>query len=241
MKSTVKRLAALLLAVLLVMSLTACMKQGYNEEDFEPDLSNLPEIEGVDFAAEIEDYARDSFNFQYLSEGETHEAQGAVFAANGGAAYTSDPSVVKVNRRGVVTAVGTGTAYVIVCYGYNNQQTKLTKYMVNHPDYGSDFNANPDAYIKYQQRRAFIIVGIVFAAIVGGVVTLIVVSHSRKPKNDPLSPMFGGASYPTSNNPASPNTYNNAPKQTSAKCPYCGATVTTSTFYCPDCGQKVAK
>ena len=144
-------------------------------------------------------------------------------------------------RRGVVTAVGTGTAYVIVCYGYNNQQTKLTKYMVNHPDYGSDFNANPDAYIKYQQKRAFIIVGIVFAAIVGGVVTLIVVSHSRKPKNDPLSSMFGGASYPTSNNPASPNTYNNAPKQTSAKCPYCGATVTTSTFYCPDCGQKVAK
>lgn len=83
----------------------------------EADLSGLPAIEGVDFAAEIANFVSTSLNTYELKIGDTHSPTAALWAKNGGRCYTSDDSVVTVNTSGTVTAVGNGTAYVLITAG----------------------------------------------------------------------------------------------------------------------------
>lgn len=83
----------------------------------EADSSGLPAIEGVDFAAEIANFVSTSLNTYELKVGDTHSPTAALWAKNGGRCYTSDDSVVTVNTSGTVTAVGNGTAYVIITIG----------------------------------------------------------------------------------------------------------------------------
>lgn len=96
----------------------------------EADLSNLPTVEGVDFAYEIENFASTSLNSYELEIGGTHSPTASVWANAGGKCYTSDASVVTVATNGTVKAVGRGVAYVIIKSSVGNM-FQIYKYTVN--------------------------------------------------------------------------------------------------------------
>ena len=81
----------------------------------EADLSNLPEIEGIDFAYEIEYFNSTMLNTFSLKVGDSHTPTASVWA-NGkdGHCFSSDESVVYAAKNGNVFAKGKGTAYVII-------------------------------------------------------------------------------------------------------------------------------
>lgn len=95
----------------------------------EADLSNLPKINGVDFKAEIENFAESDLNTYTLKIGDKHQPTAAVWA-NGDNCFTSDDSVVTIAGNGTVTAVGRGTAYVIIKSSIGNM-FEICKYIVN--------------------------------------------------------------------------------------------------------------
>lgn len=95
----------------------------------EADLSNLPQIDGVDFRGEIENFAESELNTYTLKIGDKHEPTAAVWA-NGDNCFTSDASVVSVAGNGTVTAVGRGTAYVIIKSSVGDM-FDIYKYVVN--------------------------------------------------------------------------------------------------------------
>lgn len=95
----------------------------------EASLSNLPQIDGVDFKTEIENFAESELNTYTLKIGDKHQPTAAVWA-NGDNCYTSDNSVVIVAGNGTVTAVGRGTAYVIIKSSVGNM-FQIYKYIVN--------------------------------------------------------------------------------------------------------------
>ena len=94
----------------------------------EADLSNLPEVSGVDFLYEINNFASDGTNTREIKIGETNKANAAVWAGSG-SCYSSDETVVTVAENGTVTAVGRGTAYVLIKAGLGNM-FQITKYIV---------------------------------------------------------------------------------------------------------------
>lgn len=95
----------------------------------EADLSNLPQVDGVDFKAEIESFVETELNTYTLKIGDKHEPTAAVWA-NGDNCFTSDASVVTVAGNGTVTAVGRGTAYVIIKSSVG-EMFNIYKYVVN--------------------------------------------------------------------------------------------------------------
>lgn len=95
----------------------------------EADLSNLPTIDGVDFATEIANFNSTPLNTYELKVSATHSPTASLWAQSGGECYTSDESVVTVNTSGNVTAVGKGTAYVIITSGVG-RMFEIYKYIV---------------------------------------------------------------------------------------------------------------
>lgn len=95
----------------------------------EADLSHLPQIDGVDFETEIENFAESALNTYSLKIGEKHQPTAAVWA-KGDNCFTSDASVVTVAGNGTVTAVGRGTAYVIIKSSIGDM-FDIYKYVVN--------------------------------------------------------------------------------------------------------------
>ncbi len=121
-----KRIKTLLVAISLL--LVVCMFSGCaqivgifgrgnfgdNSDVPEADLSNLPYIEGIDFAYEIEYFNSTLFNTFTLEVGDSHTPTAAVWAGDDDSCYSSDESVVFVAKNGNVFAKGRGTAYVII-------------------------------------------------------------------------------------------------------------------------------
>ncbi len=95
----------------------------------EADLSHLPEIDGVDFAKEIENFNSTRLNTKELKVGNTHSPTASVWAQSGGKCFTSDASVVAISENGTVTATGRGTAYVIITAGIG-KMFEINKYIV---------------------------------------------------------------------------------------------------------------
>ncbi|MBR0359539.1 MAG: hypothetical protein IIX21_00300 [Clostridia bacterium] len=94
----------------------------------EADLSNLPAIEGVDFAYEIEYFNSTMLNTFTLRVGDKHTPTASVWAGDEDSCYSSDESVVFVAKNGNVFAKGRGTAYVVI-KGIGNM-FKIYKYIV---------------------------------------------------------------------------------------------------------------
>lgn len=94
----------------------------------EANLSKLPEIPGIDFLYEIENFDSTGLNTYELKIGESHTAPGAVWAQTG-SCYTSDPDVITIAENGNVFAQGRGTAYVVIKAKLGNI-FKVTKYLV---------------------------------------------------------------------------------------------------------------
>ncbi len=95
----------------------------------EADLSNLPEIDGIDFKSEIEKFVSDHINTFELKVGEAHTPSAAVWAKDG-ACYSSDSTVVTVSEAGDVSTTGIGTAYVLI-KSNAGELFKIYKYVVS--------------------------------------------------------------------------------------------------------------
>lgn len=95
----------------------------------EADLSRLPVIDGIDFEKEIENFEETPLNTKTLKVDQADSPTAAIWAQNGGKCYTSDDSVVAVDSNGTVSAVGEGTAYVIIKSGIGNM-FEMYKYKV---------------------------------------------------------------------------------------------------------------
>ncbi len=92
-------------------------------------LSKLPQIDGVDFAKEIEKFNETKLNTKELKVGQAHSPTASVWAQNGGECFTSDTAVVTVDTNGTVTAQGRGTAYVVIKAGIGTM-FEIYKYIV---------------------------------------------------------------------------------------------------------------
>ena len=71
----------------------------------------------IDYAAMIDSFVPSSLNTFELTVGDEHTPSAAVWLKNGsgsGTAYSSDEKVVNVSEYGIVTAVGEGTAFVVI-------------------------------------------------------------------------------------------------------------------------------
>ena len=79
----------------------------------EADLSNLPNIDGFDFKSEIENFVPSMTNSYELKVGEKNVPFGANMA-NSPEFYLSSDSVISVADNAAVTAIGKGTAYLVV-------------------------------------------------------------------------------------------------------------------------------
>lgn len=96
----------------------------------EADLSNLPQIEGVDLAKEISNFNSTKLNTFNLKIGASHTPTAAVWTNNGASCYTTDVNVVTVADNGNVTAKGKGTAYVVIKSSIGNMY-EIYKYVIN--------------------------------------------------------------------------------------------------------------
>ena len=105
-------------AYIIIGSMNDAMHAIYRYDVFakapEANLSNLPQIDGIDFAAKIENFVETSLNTTELEVGETDMPPASVWTQTGGQCYTSDATVVTIADNGTVTAQGRGTAYVII-------------------------------------------------------------------------------------------------------------------------------
>ena len=81
-----------------------------DKEQLQIDTGRLPNFEAV-----VGSFSPDAFNCHTLVKGETHTPSEAMWlTGNMGGTYSSDEAVVTVSENGTVTAVGTGTAYVVI-------------------------------------------------------------------------------------------------------------------------------
>lgn len=77
-------------------------------------LSDIPDAHRELFQTAIDDFVSTPLNSFTLSIQQTHKPGAALWLKSGGYAYSSDTSVVTVSSGGKVTAVGPGSAYVII-------------------------------------------------------------------------------------------------------------------------------
>ncbi|MBQ4526940.1 MAG: hypothetical protein II998_02595 [Clostridia bacterium] len=114
MKFKFTKILCLILTMVLMVSFTACDSDDVPEAD----LSNLPEIPGVDFRNEIEFFdEQPGINTFTIDVDEIHAPYASVWFSNdntGSKGYTSDSSVVIVGKNGHVKGVKEGTAYVLL-------------------------------------------------------------------------------------------------------------------------------
>lgn len=75
-----------------------------------------------DFETAISEFESTSLNTYTLKLGETDTPNAAIWTKNGGAiCHSSDENIVTISNKGVVTAVGEGTAYVAIDTGRMNK------------------------------------------------------------------------------------------------------------------------
>ena len=97
MKKTVKTLTLILAFILLLSSLSLSV---FAAE--------------VDYQKEIENFVQSPNNSFELKVGESDEPLAAIWVKNGGSAYSENENVVTVDEKGKVTAVGVGSAHVVL-------------------------------------------------------------------------------------------------------------------------------
>ncbi len=102
MHNQLKRIIAIVLTLFLIVSLAAC-----GEEN---DVAKYEEL--------IDSFVSDKLNTFSLEIGESHKPGAAIWLQNGsGKVYSSDESVATITKYGKVTAVGEGTAYIVIKSG----------------------------------------------------------------------------------------------------------------------------
>ena len=103
MKKVMKSMVVVSVLMVMVLSLSGC--------------GTLNKIlnSRIDYDKMIESYVPDHFNTKTLSVGDIDGPSARIWLENKlGSVYTSDESVVTISDLGKVTAVGPGTAYVVI-------------------------------------------------------------------------------------------------------------------------------
>ena len=91
--------------------------------------SEVPK-QNIDYQKMIDSFVPDSFNTKSLAVGEVDGPQARIWLQNGaGTVYTSNDKVVTVSDLGKVTAVGTGSAYVVIT-GMGSTMCEVYRYDV---------------------------------------------------------------------------------------------------------------
>lgn len=220
MKTLTSKLLMIILVLLMALSMAGC---GRNSDAFKPDLSDLPEIENVDFAEEIDNFVEDPFNVIDIKSGEKAKIDKAdVTLKFGGQCYTSDDSVATVSDKGVVTAKGKGACFILV--NSNSFGPEVYKIMVDAP-------------------KEITFVNVMFVAVpvlmVGILIAIIIANRTKKPKIPEFTapqnePMYNGYG---SNAVNSTNYVNQQPANSKKICPQCGQPAEGA--FCPYCGGKL--
>ena len=222
-----KKIVLLLITLVMMLSFVAC-----NSDDasvFEPDLSDLPEIEGIDFADEIDNFVEDHFNVHELDVDEKAKHGYELFARDGdGEGYSSDESVATISHKGTITAKGKGTAYVLLKAG---NTYKVEKVVVGK----SGFSLNNVSDIQDLMFIIFPIFGGIFVIIF--VVILVNVLKTMKQQRQYLSNVQKNAAQQNIPQYQAPQYQPPAPYN-DLYCPHCGAELDEGNIFCPYCGKK---
>ena len=244
-----KKIFALALVLVLALSFAACSNE---EANFEPDLSDLPEIEDLDVEELIEDFAEESHNVVELETGEKERLFGSnVALSNGGECYTTDDSVATVSDSGTVTAKGQGACYIIVVGvgapdwlieqqpDVDHRKIEVYKIMVDVPaSMGlKSFFGGMDSEAKGLMSMGLTIMGVVFAA---GVALIIIIIVAVKKANKTNAPGFDMPQFQAPDFNSQVNGVNQVNAQPGGKfCGNCGQQVEDGNAFCPYCGSKM--
>ena len=221
MKRLTAKLLMIVLTLMLVLSMAGC---GRNSDEFKPDLSDLPEIENVDFKEEIDCFEEDPFNVIDLKSGNKKKLDKTdVTLKFGGQCYTSDDSVATVSDKGIVTAKGKGACFILV--NSDSFGPEVYKVMVDAPKEISFVN---------------IMSVLVPVLIVVILIVIIVANRTHKPKMPNIAtpqntpPMYNGYGDNSANGT---NYVNQQPASGTKICPNCGQQAAGA--FCPYCGGKL--
>lgn len=142
---TLKSLIAGLLTIMLLLTFAGCDIQekmlDKSNELLEKQQQNQVDNIDLDYDAIIDSFVSDSHNTVTLEIGEEHKPTEAMMLQSGGVTYSSDEKVVTVTSLGKVTAVGEGTAYVILAS--SNTMYVTYCYKVNAPAAEADLSDLP--------------------------------------------------------------------------------------------------
>lgn len=239
-----KKLCLLLLALVMVFALVGCKQE--DESIYEPDLSNLPEVQGHDFEEEIDDFVENSFNTYYLEVGEKEKAgHFGITDTEKSKTYTSDESVATVSKKGTITAEGKGTAYILVQTGIitgesreqfekmgTNVDGTCEVYKVVVGKEQSMFSFLPD-----EMSPIIIIVGIFFALFFIVVIVIIInVIRTMGQIRKTSAQVNANQGMPFGN--TVPN-YQAPADFGQCRCPHCGEQLESNSTFCPYCGGKI--
>ena len=114
MKKIIKTVLAGILSAVMLLSLVGCKGINITLNGFG---SNKNEQKEINYQAMIDSFVAGPLNTFELTIGDEHAPNATVWLKNqaaNGTAYTSDESVVTVTEFGKVTAVGEGTAYIVI-------------------------------------------------------------------------------------------------------------------------------
>ncbi len=141
-----KKLLAGLLVVMLMFTFTGCGVVDKVLDKFESTLSisGVGEEKELDYEAIIDSFVESGLNTFELYIDETHAPNATVWLKNGmGSVYTSDEGVVAITELGKVTAVGEGTAYVIIG-AMGNSMYEVYRYDVYSKSPEADLSKLPE-------------------------------------------------------------------------------------------------
>lgn len=181
MKKSIRTLTILIMAILLLV------------------VAAMPVLAAsFDFEAAIADFVETPLNTKTLKVGDTHSPLGSTWMGSPGVeCYVSDPNVITVNNKGIVTAVGEGTAYIafvpsehmyeITCYKISDATSGAGTSVFESQDMIKDIINNDSSgtgSIMSGGFIAFAIIGSLFAVFFIFVVVLLIATAQKSKKLD---------------------------------------------------------
>lgn len=197
-KNTVIKVTAAILAMSAILSLTGCANsekdkleptktivaqipdethptdEPKNEAPEETDKDNEADS-NAKYQEMIDSFVSNKLNTFELSVGEAHKPQASLWLQTmNGEVYTSDPNVIQISDLGKVTAVGEGSAYVVICcatlyqvyrydvYGASNDVSNGGTQSImpgKHPGAAYDHDAYIEVFVSNKLNTFSLLIG----------------------------------------------------------------------------------
>lgn len=227
MKKIFSKILMFVLTLTIVLSLVGCA--GRNSEVFEPDLSDLPKIDGVDVEEEIDAFEEDAFNVIDIESGKKKNVE--KLNSNNKKYYTTDDSIATVSDKGVVKAKEKGACYILAVRDFaGSKRVEVYKIMVDAPEKG--FFASAFEHMPKDFMIVWVLGGIVSISMIVFVIIILVKTIKA---NKTEAPYFNAP--PTQGYAPMQNNVNAAPPVAKV-CSNCGQQAEGA--FCPYCGNKLS-